>query len=75
MDAKSSIILFYYCKFANMDSVSELTPGGASRVNLSICQLWIDVWESGVAVLQHMEITLDGLIWDMGVFNYGFDYV
>ena len=32
------------CKFANMDLViSELTPGGASRVNLSIFQLWIDV--------------------------------
>ena len=26
-------------------------------------------------VLQHMEITLDGLIWDLGVFNYGFGYV
>ena len=25
-------------------------------------------------VLQHMEITLDGLIWDLGVFNYGFGY-
>ena len=23
-------------------------------------------------VQQHMEITLDGLIWDLGVFNYGF---
>ena len=22
-----------------------------------------------------MEITLDGLIWDLGVFNYGFGYV
>ena len=28
--------------------ISELTTGGASRVNFSICQLWIDVWESGV---------------------------
>ena len=27
------------------------------------------------SVLQHMEITLDGLIWDLGVFNYGFGYV
>ena len=26
-------------------------------------------------VLQHMEITLDGLILDLGVFNYGFGYV
>ena len=26
-------------------------------------------------VLQHVEITLDGLIWDLGVFNYGFVYV
>ena len=26
-------------------------------------------------VLQHMEITLDGLIWDLGVLNYGFGYV
>ena len=26
-------------------------------------------------VLQNMEITLDGLIWDSCVFNYGFDYV
>ena len=28
--------------------ISELTPDGASTVNLSICQLWIDVWESRV---------------------------
>ena len=28
-------------------------------------------WE----VPQHMEVTLDGLIWDLGVFNYGFGYV
>ena len=26
-------------------------------------------------VLLHMEITLDGLIWDLGVFNYGLGYV
>ena len=26
-------------------------------------------------VLQNMEFTLDGLIWDSGVFNYGFGYV
>ena len=55
--------------------ISELTPGRVSRVNLSICQLWIDVWESGVGSTQHMEITLDGLIWDSGVFSYAFGYV
>ena len=32
------------------------------------------VW-SGELQLQHMEITLDGLIWDLGVFNYGYGYV
>ena len=25
-------------------------------------------------VLQHMDIKLNGLIWDLGVFNYGFGY-
>ena len=26
-------------------------------------------------VLQHMKITLDGLIWDLDIFNYEFGYV
>ena len=34
------------------------------------------VWGSfGMGVLQHMEITTNGLIWHLGVFNYGFGYV
>ena len=37
--------------------------------------LWIDVGSLEWGVLQHMEITLDGLIWDLGVFNYEFGYV
>ena len=28
-----------------------------------------------MGVLQHMEVILDGLIWDLCVFNYGFAYV
>ena len=48
--------------------ISELTPGGPQG---SISQLMIDVGSLESGVPQHMEITLDGLIWDLGVFNYG----
>ena len=42
-------------------------------LGIGFVQLWIDVWESVEwGVLQQMEITLDGLIWDLGVLNYGF---
>ena len=36
---------------------------------------WIDVGSMGWGVLEHMEITPNGLIWDLDVFNYGFGYV
>ena len=35
----------------------------------------IDARSLGWGLLEHMEITLDGSIWDLDVFNYGFGYV
>ena len=39
----------------------------------SIMVWCLGVWSGGI--LQNMEFTLDGLIWNSGVFNYGFGYV
>ena len=47
-----------------------VTPGLSATFNYELMFV-----ESGLGEQQHREITLDGLIWDLGVFNYGFDYV
>ena len=62
---------------------SEAGSGAATWCQfrkLEVCEF--DIFNFGLVfgslewgALHNMEITLDGLIWDSGVFNYGFGYV
>ena len=50
-------------------------PWGVGSTIVHVMRPISDRGLTGLGVLQHMDITLDGLIWDLGIFNYGFGYV
>ena len=70
---------------SGLNPASEVGGGAATWCQfrkLEVFEFAIGLFNYGVmfgslewGVLQHMEITLDGLIWDLGVFNYGSGYV